>query len=91
MYRPGFGLCAVLGNDVNVVETTVARSSCVTPTSIKVLVITHEKADLRNTDDYFAHKFFPLQVMFLIGRNQSRAHRLYPRVTLYDLWKDLIV
>ena len=69
MYSPGFGLCAVLGNAVNLVETTVARSSCVTPTSIKVLVITHEKADLRNTDDYYAHKFETLQVLFLIGRS----------------------
>ena len=91
MYGPGFGIGTVLGNDVNPMGTTVARSSCVIPTSIQVLAITHETADLSIMDDWFAHKFAPLQVLFLIGRSYKAEPTCHPKETLYDLWKDLIV
>ena len=91
MYGPGFGIGTVLGNDVNDIETTVARSSCVIPTSIQVLAITHEKADLKHMDDWLAHKFAPLQVLFLIGRSYKAEPMCHPKETLYDLWKDLTV
>ena len=41
--------------------------------------------------DYFARKFFPLQVMFVSGRSFAAEPRCEPRVTVYDLWKELAI
>ena len=41
--------------------------------------------------DYFARKFFPLQVMFVSGRPFAAQSRCEPRVTVYDLWKELAI
>ena len=58
--------------------------------SMEVFVITHERARIKEMDDYFARKFEPLQVMMVMGRSYAAAPKCDPRVTLYDAWKDHI-
>ena len=41
--------------------------------------------------DFFARTFFPLQVMFVSGRSFAAESRCEPRVTVYDLWKELAI
>ena len=55
----------------------------------EVLVITHEKARTADMDDYFAKKFHPLQVLYVIGRSYKMSPECTPWVTLYDAWKEL--
>ena len=40
-------------------------------------------------DDYFAKKFHPLQVCYVIGRSYKAAPECEPDETLFDAWKDL--
>ena len=58
--------------------------------SIEVLVITHEKARIKEMDDYFARKFSPLTVMMVMGRSYAAEPQCDPKVALYDVWKDHI-
>ena len=54
----------------------------------QVLVITHEKARMEDQSDYFANKFHPLRVMYVIGRSYTAAPKCKPKETLFDAWND---
>ena len=62
----------------------------VVPPCRKVLVITHEKARVEDMDDYFAKKFYPLKVIYLIGRSYKASPECSPDETLFDAWKELV-
>ena len=44
---------------------------------------------MEDMDDYFAKKFHPLKVMYLIGRSWGAEPTCKAKETLYDAWKDL--
>ena len=70
------------------IETTVQIRLC--PPCPKVLVVTHEKANRDDMNDYFQKKFYPLQVVYLIGRAYKATPTCKPDETLFDAWKELI-
>ena len=53
-------------------------------------MITHEKANRDEMNDYFQRKFYPMQVVYLIGRSYKAEPTCKPDETLYDAWKELI-
>ena len=57
---------------------------------LQVLVMTHEAARLNEMDDYFALKFFPLEVYYVMGRSYKMEAECQPKHTLWDAWKDLL-
>ena len=46
-----------------------------------MLFTTCERAMMHDMGDYFAHSFFPLQVMFVLGRSYAAEPTCEPRVT----------
>ena len=58
---------------------------------LEVWATTRERAMAHDMGDYFARKFFPLQVMFVSGRSLAAGSRCEPRVIVYDLWKELAI
>ena len=57
----------------------------------KVLVLTHEATAIKDTDDYFARKFYPAVPFFVMSRSYKMPPQLKPDQTLFDCWKDLFV
>ena len=57
----------------------------------KVLTITHEKANMKDTDDYFGRKFYPLVPFFVMSRSYKMSPECHPSHTLFDCWKDSFV
>ena len=53
-------------------------------------MITHEKARVEDMDDYFAKKFYPMKVIYVIGRSYRADPECRPDKTLYDAWKELV-
>ena len=58
---------------------------------LEVWATTRERAMAHDMGDYFARKFFPLQVMFVLGRSFAAEPMCEPRVTVYDLRKELAI
>ena len=71
------------------VERLPPRIPVVSPW-LEVLIITHERGNITEMDDYFARKFFPLLPLLVLGRSYAIAPECDPRVTLYDAWKELV-
>ena len=53
-------------------------------------MITHERANMDEFNDYFALKFAPLSVVYVMGRSYAAQPECDPKVTLYDAWMDLL-
>ena len=70
------------------IETTVQIRLC--PPCPKVLAITHEKANRDEMNDYFQKKFYPMTVVYMIGRSYKAEPQCKPDETLFDAWKELI-
>ena len=56
---------------------------------LEVSATTRESAMTHDMGDYFVRSFFPLQVMFVLGRSYAAEPTCEPRVTSYDPWKEL--
>ena len=54
-----------------------------------MLATTRERAMAHDMGDYFVRSFFPLQVMFVLGRSYAAEPTFEPRVTLYDPREEL--
>ena len=61
------------------VESLPPRIPVLSP-CLEVVVITHERQRHHEMDDYFARKFAPLHIMFVIGRSYKSDAECEPRV-----------
>ena len=50
--------------------------------------MTHEKARLAETEDYFTQKFYPCKPLMQVGRSWAASPACNPDKTLYDVWLE---
>ena len=82
--------CFLLGWTFGLFGREPTARSRVLPPCLKILVITHEKARVEDMDDYFAKKFYPLKVLYVIGRSYKAEPECRPDKTLFDAWQELV-
>ena len=53
--------------------------------------MSHEASRMTEMEDYFRKKFAPTRPMFMIGRSSKLEPLCEPRVTLFDVWTELLM
>ena len=71
------------------VESLPPRIPVLSP-CLEVVVITHERQRHHEMDDYFARKFAPLHIMFVIGRPCKSDAECEPRVAFIRCLEGLV-
>ena len=80
----------LLGWSFGLFDREPTARSPVLPPFPKILVITHEEARVEDMDDYFAKKFYPMRVLYVIGRSYKAEPECRPDKTLFDAWQELV-